>query len=66
LFVHDTENLVFCEFLVETDGRHLEAVARGEEFDEKKHTKRSVVKGITYHRLEFDDEAGSATVLFDV
>jgi len=66
LFVHDTENIVFCEFIVKTDGRHLEAIAHGEMFDEEKHSKRSVVKGVTYHRLEFDDKAGSVTVLFDV
>jgi SHS2 domain-containing protein len=66
LFVHDTEGLVFGEFEVRTDGKALEALVKGEEFDEKKHPKRSVVKGITYHRLEFDDEEGNVTVLFDV
>jgi SHS2 domain-containing protein len=66
LFVHDTEDLVFGEFEVTTDGKALEALVKGEEFDEKKHPKRSVVKGITYHRLEFDDEEGNVTVLFDV
>ncbi len=66
LFLHDTEDLVLCEFDVTTDGKNLEARVRGETFDEKKHTKRSVVKGVTYHRLEFDDEEGVITILFDV
>ncbi len=66
LFLHDTEDLVLCEFDVTTDGKNLEARVRGEKFDEKKHTKRSVVKGVTYHRLEFDDEEGVITILFDV
>jgi SHS2 domain-containing protein len=66
LFLHDTEDLVLCEFDVATDGKNLEARVRGEKFDEKKHTKRSVVKGVTYHRLEFDDEEGVITILFDV
>lgn len=66
LFVHDTEDLVFGEFEIKTDGKTLEAVIRGEKFDEKKHTKRSVVKGVTYHRLEFDDLKGRLTILFDV
>jgi len=66
LFVHDTENLVFSDFVVKTDGKDLEAVVRGEEFDEKKHSKRSVVKGVTYHKLEFDDKKKSLTILFDV
>lgn len=66
LFVHDTEDLVFGEFEIKTDGKTLEAVIRGEKFDEKTHTKRSVVKGVTYHRLEFDDLKGRLTILFDV
>jgi len=66
LFVHDTEDLVFGEFEVRTDGKGLEALVRGEKFDERKHPKRSVVKGVTYHRLEFDDADGTVTVLFDV
>ena len=66
LFVHDTEDLVFGEFEVKTDGKALESLVKGEKFDEKKHPKRSVVKGITYHRLEFDDEEGTVIVLFDV
>lgn len=66
LFLHDAEGLVFSEFDVKTDGRKLECVARGEKFDETRHPKRSLVKGVTYHGLEFDDKEGSITVLFDV
>ncbi|MEM0343487.1 MAG: archease [Thermoplasmata archaeon] len=66
LFVHDTEDLVFSEFDVMTDGRKLESSVRGEKFDERKHTKRSLVKGVTYHGLQFDDEKGTVTLLFDV
>ena len=66
LFLNDTEDLMFSEFDVKTDGRKLEALVRGEEFEEARHPKRSVVKGVTYHRLEFDDEEGTVTVLFDV
>jgi SHS2 domain-containing protein len=66
LFVHDTEDLVFVEFDVKTDGKTLEAIVRGEKFDDTRHTKRSVVKGVTYHRLEFDDQNELLTILFDV
>jgi len=66
LFLHDTEDIVLCEFDVTTDGKKLEARVRGEKFDEKKHPKRSVVKGVTYHQLEFDDKEGVVTILFDV
>jgi len=66
LFVHDTEDLVFGEFEVRIDGRRLEAVVRGEKFDASRHVKRSVVKGVTYHGLKFDDDEGTVTLLFDV
>ena len=66
LFVSDTEDLVFSEFEIKTDGKTLEAVVRGEKFDGKRHTKRSLVKGVTYHKLEFDDQKGRITLLFDV
>jgi SHS2 domain-containing protein len=66
LFLHETESLVFCRFEIKTDGKKLEALVWGEKFDEKKHSKHSVVKAITYHRLEFDDAKGAVTVLFDV
>lgn len=66
LFLNDTEDLVFSRFDVNTDGKKLEAYVWGEKFDEKRHPKRSVVKGVTYHRLEFDDRNHTVTVLFDV
>ena len=66
LFLNDTEDLVFSKFEVKTDGKKLEALVWGEKFDETRHPKRSVVKGATYHKLEFDDEKGTVTVLFDV
>ncbi len=66
LFLNDAEDLVFSKFDVKTDGKKLEALVWGEKFDGKRHPKRSVVKGVTYHRLEFDDSNGTVTVLFDV
>ena len=66
LFLHDVRNLVFSDFEVRTDGRTLEALVRGEEFDSRKHPKKALVKAVTYHGLEFNDQEGSVTVLFDV
>ncbi|MGQ9588459.1 MAG: archease [Thermoplasmata archaeon] len=66
LYVHDVEDLVLCEFKVKIDGKTLEAVVRGERFDEQRHPKRAIVKGVAYHKLEFDDRKGTITVLFDV
>ena len=66
LFVQDLQDYVFCKFKVSTDGKKLEAVCAGEKFDPAKHTKRSIVKGVTYHKLEFDDKQSKVTLLFDV
>ena len=66
LFVHDSQNLVFSEFEVHTDGRVLEAVVRGEEFDNSRHQKRAVVKGVTYHNLKIDNENRKIILLLDV
>ncbi|MBN1677838.1 MAG: archease [Candidatus Thermoplasmatota archaeon] len=66
LFLHDTEDLLFCEFDVRTDGGTLEASVRGEKYDSSRHPKRSLVKGVTYHRLEIDDRNDKVTILFDV
>ena len=66
LYVNDVEDLVFSTFDVKTDGKKLEAIVKGEKFDEKKHSKRSVVKGVTYHKLDINLDKGTLTILFDV
>lgn len=66
LYINDTEDIVLGSFEVSTDGKHLEAKVYGEKFDEKRHSKRSVVKGVTYHGLAFDDANKKLTILFDV
>jgi len=66
LYLHDVRNLVFSEFDVQTDGKKLEALARGEEFDSEKHPKKALVKAVTYHGLEFNDSEGTVVLLFDV
>lgn len=66
LYLHDAENLVFSDFDIDIDGLSLRANARGEEFDPEKHSKKAVVKGITYHELKIDDENKKVVVLLDV
>jgi SHS2 domain-containing protein len=66
LFLHDTENLVFSEFAVDLEAHSLRARAQGEVFDPSRHAKRSVVKGVTYHALEFRDAESKLVLLFDV
>lgn len=66
LFLHDADGFLFSEFDVRTDGKSLEAVVRGERYDASRHSKRSLVKGVTYHGLSIDDRNGTVTILFDV
>lgn len=66
LFLHDADNYVFSEFEVEIMGGNLEAIARGEAFDQSRHPKRAVVKGVTYHNLKLDESTKSVTLLLDV
>ena len=66
LYLHDAENLVFSDFDVEIDDISLKARARGEEFDSKKHPRKAVVKGVTYHELRIDEENKKVVVLLDV
>jgi len=66
LFLHDTEDLLFSQFDVKTDGKAIEAILKGEKYDPSRHSKRSLVKGVTYHKLNIDDSRGTVTVLFDV
>lgn len=66
LFLHDTENLVFAEFEVRVTGNTLEASVRGEQFDDSRHQKRAVVKGVTYHNLKIDDDMQKIVLLLDV
>jgi len=66
LYLHDVRSLVFSEFDVQTDGKNLEALARGEAFDPEKHPKKALVKAVTYHVLEFNDSEGTVILLFDV
>ncbi len=66
LYLHDAENLVFSDFDIDIDGLSLKANARGEEFDPERHSKKAVVKGITYHELKIDDENKKVVILLDV
>ena len=66
LFLHETQNLLFSAFEVRVRGTTLEAKARGETIDKKRHELKLAVKAVTYHRLSVDLEKGVAEVIFDV
>ncbi len=64
--------LVLCDFNVSiTNNTHMEVTAKGERFDEAKHSNGYHVKGVSYHMMEIADNTGKAEesqvqVLFDI
>lgn len=73
LFLFETEDLVFKEFIVsieeeDEEGYTLSAELRGERFNPKKHVVTTEVKAVTYHelRVEKKDDGWIAEVLCDI
>lgn len=66
LFLHETQRLLLKEFDVRIDGTSLDARARGETIDKKRHELKLNIKAVTYHRLRVDRKAGLAEVIFDI
>lgn len=66
VFLHSTMNFLFSEFEVKVDGLSLEASAKGERIDRRRHRLRNDVKAVTYHMLEFNTREGYAKFIIDV
>ena len=69
LYLHDVENLLFREFVVESVGKDgLTATAKGEPFQEGAHVIKTEVKAVTYHGIEVRKEKGGwrARIIFDL
>ena len=65
LFLHETQNLLFCRFDVRVRGTSLTAHAWGERIDKRRHELKLAIKAVTYHRLSVDLTKGVAEVIFD-
>jgi SHS2 domain-containing protein len=54
LYVHETERVLLCRFKVDVDHEKYKLVANayGEKLDLSKHTYKTEVKAVTYHKLE--------------
>lgn len=69
LFLFDTQGLLFRDFdfllLTETS---LEALARGEPYDENRHPIKTTIKSATYHQLQIRQTGGTweAQVILDL
>lgn len=73
LILHDSENLMFSRFEVkkiESKGKkiRLKASAEGEEFDDKRHENKVVVKAITYNNMKIGQKDGKyfAHIVLDI
>ena|SRR3989442_8070485 len=66
LFLHETQKLLFSEFEAKVSGVAVDAKARGERIDRKRHPLHLNVKAVTYHAMEIDPEKGVAQVIFDI
>ncbi len=71
LVYYDAENMVFGKFKVYNIDRRgedyvLSASAWGEEFDEKKHERRTIVKAITYAQMKIEKEGNTWKASFVV
>lgn len=69
LYLHEVENLLFKEFKIKSiheDG--LEAMVRGEPFQEGIHVIKTEVKAVTYHQIEVKQKAGQwrARIILDL
>jgi len=58
LYRFDAEGWLFHDFeFVELTPRSLEATARGEKFDRRRHQIKLLVKAVTYHQLDLSESA---------
>ncbi len=69
LVFFDSENLIFSDFDVNVNEKNykLNAVCYGEKFDPKKHEKRVIVKGISYHKMKIEkNDFWKLRIIFDI
>ena len=69
LVLHQTEGFVVRDISARPVGSPPTAIlatVRGERFDPERHTTRTEVKAITFHRLEVDLRRGRARVIVDI
>ena len=59
LFYHETEFMLFSEFIVEIDENlTLKAKIRGDEINWDKHERKSEIKAITFHKMAIRKDDG--------
>jgi SHS2 domain-containing protein len=69
IYLFDTKGLLFREFeFTSLNEQSLEALVRGEPYDENRHPIKTTVKSATYHQLQIRQEKGGweAQVILDL
>jgi len=69
IYLFETRGLLFKEFeILSLDDQKVDALARGESYDEERHPIRTPVKGATYHQLRFHREKDiwKARIILDI
>ncbi len=70
LFLFESRRLVLTRFWIDRiDGSALEGAAKGLKFDETRHTRKLLLKAVTYHGLKLAQGPGGrwqAEVIFDI
>ncbi len=69
LYLFDTQGLLFRRFeLRQLNGRHLEATAWGEGYEEGYHPIKTGIKAVTFHQLQIQQEKGiwKTQIIFDL
>jgi SHS2 domain-containing protein len=68
LYTFESERLLLVEFDVQVHDEAVEAIGRGEPFDESRHQLEHEVKAITYHGLKVEQVPGGwlAEVIVDI
>ena len=68
LTIFETQKLILGHYEVKYNGEQLQAVCRGEKFDESRHTAYLSIKAVTYHRLRVYERSGewTAEVILDI
>ncbi len=69
VFLFDAEGLLFTHFqILSLDEHRIEAIARGEVYEEGRHPIKTTIKGATYHQLRIYQQGGmwEAQVIFDL
>jgi len=68
LYLYEVENILFSKFKVHitkvNEDFSLEGEAWGEQFDDKRHEKRTEVKAVTYSQMEILRKEGKVVVRF--